>query len=500
MSIITVSRGTFSGGKEFAENLAEKLGYPCVSREEIAEEAIKHGVPVGKLQTAMVKPPRVARRLGPEREMYLSFATTLLCDHALKGNLVYHGHTGHRLLPGVPGIFSIRVLSDDEYRIESIERRLNLSRQKAIEYIRNVDIDRDKWVKFLYDVDWHDPSYYDMVINLAKINVANISTALIDMAEIPDFTLTPAAIRSIKNLRLINKARFLLASDERTSQADFRVTAGEKILHITCMPHQAEVAQYVEDVLAPLEDHPKINCTIAGSNILWLGEKFSRHTELFDNIVKISKKWDAAVELMKYSAEEKYETVPEENEMKRFKLSPSNGGIEEDVEEKDEKDSSGVSEVLDRLLKEGSAGGSSTVFGRKENLISKIGSKTNYSLIVLGDLFTGKSSEVKKRLSSDLKNYLTDSVKTPVASEEELKKRLASGAKVYLRMIFYFLIAAIIFTVVFINQELVLQFLSSEEYKSYRFLAIIMVVLVVPIFAFSYGSFTRQILKFLKLD
>ena len=65
MSIITISRGTFSGGKEFAESLAKNLGYRCLSREELSEKAIKANVPAGKLQTAMIKPPRVYQRMGP---------------------------------------------------------------------------------------------------------------------------------------------------------------------------------------------------------------------------------------------------------------------------------------------------------------------------------------------------------------------------------------------------------------------------------------------------
>ena len=34
MAIITVSRGTYSGGKNLAESLSQKLGYRSLSREE----------------------------------------------------------------------------------------------------------------------------------------------------------------------------------------------------------------------------------------------------------------------------------------------------------------------------------------------------------------------------------------------------------------------------------------------------------------------------------
>ena len=46
MSIITISRGTFSGGRDLAECLAQKLGYPCISREVIVEAAERYGAGV----------------------------------------------------------------------------------------------------------------------------------------------------------------------------------------------------------------------------------------------------------------------------------------------------------------------------------------------------------------------------------------------------------------------------------------------------------------------
>ena len=44
MSVITISRGSFSGGKMFAKCLSKSLGYRCVDREVIVEGAAAHGV------------------------------------------------------------------------------------------------------------------------------------------------------------------------------------------------------------------------------------------------------------------------------------------------------------------------------------------------------------------------------------------------------------------------------------------------------------------------
>ncbi len=39
MSIVTISRGSFSSGEALAECLAGKLGYRCVDRDVIVEKA-----------------------------------------------------------------------------------------------------------------------------------------------------------------------------------------------------------------------------------------------------------------------------------------------------------------------------------------------------------------------------------------------------------------------------------------------------------------------------
>ena len=41
MAIITISRGSYSKGKEVAERVAQTLGYDCISRE-ILLEASEH--------------------------------------------------------------------------------------------------------------------------------------------------------------------------------------------------------------------------------------------------------------------------------------------------------------------------------------------------------------------------------------------------------------------------------------------------------------------------
>ena len=131
MQIICISRGTLGGGRELAERLAKKLGCACLSRERLIEAATDEGIQVGKLEMAMIKPRGFSEQLAVEREHYRAFSTAYLCDRALEGRLVYHGRTGHLLLPGIDHVLSVRVVSDDEQRIWRAVRELRLDARES---------------------------------------------------------------------------------------------------------------------------------------------------------------------------------------------------------------------------------------------------------------------------------------------------------------------------------------------------------------------------------
>ena len=64
MPVITVSRGTYSGGKEIAECVAARISAPCLSREILVEAAEKFGIPEHAMAEAMSKPPSVLERFS----------------------------------------------------------------------------------------------------------------------------------------------------------------------------------------------------------------------------------------------------------------------------------------------------------------------------------------------------------------------------------------------------------------------------------------------------
>ncbi len=57
MSIITISRGSYSRGKEVAEKLAQDLGYECLSRDILLEASERFNIPELKLVRAIHDAP-----------------------------------------------------------------------------------------------------------------------------------------------------------------------------------------------------------------------------------------------------------------------------------------------------------------------------------------------------------------------------------------------------------------------------------------------------------
>lgn len=55
----------------------------------------------------------------------------------------------------------VRIIAPLELRLNMAQDRLKYSRAEALEYITRMDQDRLRWKRYLYGVDWGDPSLYE---------------------------------------------------------------------------------------------------------------------------------------------------------------------------------------------------------------------------------------------------------------------------------------------------------------------------------------------------
>jgi cytidylate kinase len=218
MSIITITRGTKSGGLELANRLSKKLGYKSIGREDVISESAKQfNVMEEFLLSQLDKTPSLWQKFTNEYVQYICFIQCSLLQFIKEDNIIYHGHAGQFLLKGLPSVLKLRIEAPLEYRVRSVMEESDYSYDKAVEYINKVDDQRKRWVKMVYNQEWCDPSLYDMCFNLQNMSMDNICGVVELAIDHDDFKTTEKSIRLINNLELECKVKAALLSDNKIS-------------------------------------------------------------------------------------------------------------------------------------------------------------------------------------------------------------------------------------------------------------------------------------------
>jgi cytidylate kinase len=232
MSIITISRGSFSGGKLLAECLSGRLGYRCIDRDVIVERAAAGGVSQDELMDTLLKPPSFLDRFRHKKYVYLALIQAALTEEVRNGKVVYHGNAGHLLLTGAPHVLRVRIIAPLEYRLAMLQDRLKLNRGEAQAYIRSVDDARRKWTRYLYGVNWGEPSLYDIVLNLEQIDINDACEVVATMARQKPFETTPECLAALDDLALASHVRANLALNAPTADLELEVVASGGVVSI----------------------------------------------------------------------------------------------------------------------------------------------------------------------------------------------------------------------------------------------------------------------------
>ena len=225
MAIITITRGVQSGGRELAERLATRLNYKRMSREVITQCASKYNIPESELYERLMEAPSVWKRLTRTHRRYLIYIRCSLIEAARQDNVIYHGYAGHLFLQGVQHALKVRLEAPFEQRVRAEMKEYEKSQKEAEAYIRKVDDQRHRWVKFLYGKEHNDPSLYDLSVNLQNIKIDTVCEMITAAVGSDEYATTDASIRILNNLSLACEVEAALASDDKLWENDIEVTA-----------------------------------------------------------------------------------------------------------------------------------------------------------------------------------------------------------------------------------------------------------------------------------
>jgi hypothetical protein len=273
MSVIAISRGSFSGGKLLAEALARRLNYRCIDRDVVIQRTSIRSISPSELFDALDPPPTSELySLNHRRYIYLALVQAAILEEVYAGNAVYHGLAGHLLLPDELHVLRIRVIAPMEYRIRVARERLHLDEHQAVAHIKKVDDHRGKWTRYLYGVNWEDPALYDLVFNLQHVSVEQACQLIYGMVKLGGFEFSPKQRAAMNDFLITTRVLGALAKDPLTSNLEVEVVSsggqvtikGELLDQTEDLRRVAAAVQDVrsvslEEVQSPKETSPAVS-------------------------------------------------------------------------------------------------------------------------------------------------------------------------------------------------------------------------------------------------
>ncbi|OGQ77461.1 MAG: hypothetical protein A2289_25135 [Deltaproteobacteria bacterium RIFOXYA12_FULL_58_15] len=271
MPIITISRGSLSGGKALAKSLGERLGIKVISREVIIEAAKEFHISEEDLVKGLNSPPGFWERLMGQKEHYTLAIQAALADLVEDGDAIYHGLAGHLLLHDVPHVLKVRLIAPLESRIRSAMSEHSLSREQALAHIETKDHERELWVRHIYNAEWSDPSLYDVVVNLEHMTIATATELIVNLLEREEFKTTPESKQAVADFALATHVRAALKFNSSFHEDALSISANKGVVHLMGGPFsakmRAEVTKFIKGVPGVKDVTPKDDDVAAASSI-----------------------------------------------------------------------------------------------------------------------------------------------------------------------------------------------------------------------------------------
>ncbi len=198
MSIVTISRGSYSRGKEVAEALAKRLGYSCVSRDVLLEASKEFNIPEIRLVKALHDAPSALERFSQGKERYMSYFCSSFYNQVAKDNVVYHGLAGHFFLQDISHVLKVRIIAKIEDRVREEMKREGCTEEVARYSLKKDDEERRKWGLQLYGKDTWDSRLYDMVLQIDTLSVDDVVDLLEKTIKKEKFVATARSNEKLK--------------------------------------------------------------------------------------------------------------------------------------------------------------------------------------------------------------------------------------------------------------------------------------------------------------
>lgn len=251
MPIITISRGSFYHGKSIADKLATKLGYTCISRDQIIENLKEFHLPEIKLLRGLNDAFSVLDRFPHGKQRFIAAIRSAILQRFVGGNIVYHGLVGHHFVRDIPHVLKVRIIADTEDRVSDEMARENISEEQARFILKKDDEERRKWAMFLYGIDIMNPEAYNIILRIGHLSEDEAVDIIANAVTLPSFqettesqsSLADAAMNSLVSKKLFDFPNSVVAAKDGRIQISLKAPESQ----------QSVINDRISELLADIE-------------------------------------------------------------------------------------------------------------------------------------------------------------------------------------------------------------------------------------------------------
>jgi len=270
MPIITITKAEYSDAPKIAERVAARLNYTCIGRRELfARAAEDFEFPEKQLVEEIDEPAKIwqqnREKQGANFNVVRASFLNLCNEH---GDLIYHGYSGQVFVRRVPHALRILVIADMEYRIQEAMKLESVDRDKAVELITKHDKKVTKWNQQQHALNWQDPSKYDLVLNIGRMDTESAVEGIVQIIKAGGFNTTEASKSAFDDELLASVVWSKLTNTEQTSSAIVETLAENGRVTISGVARSNEQKTAISTVAAAIEGVKKVENEM-GIGAIW---------------------------------------------------------------------------------------------------------------------------------------------------------------------------------------------------------------------------------------
>ncbi|MEW6673683.1 MAG: cytidylate kinase family protein [Thermodesulfobacteriota bacterium] len=210
MSLITISQSMGSADPDIARSVATKLGLELFDDEHLRNRAKQLGIRPEDLKGLDERAPGFFDRfLSTRPESYLEFMESLIYEVSKTGRGVLVGHGSQILLRDFGCALHVLIHAPETFRIEQMASHQGLSREAARKLIQKSDNARKGFFNFAFNLNWDDPSLYDLIINTGKLGSEAAVKLIVETARLDE--IKSCSLTALETMERLSQERAVRA-------------------------------------------------------------------------------------------------------------------------------------------------------------------------------------------------------------------------------------------------------------------------------------------------